>query len=96
MINATKSEQFAHLLGGAQQGLTAYAPIKQKAHTRVITDAEKADAIIRAGEKARGAGNPRYSSERVADLVKRAKHDSSAGQAAAILQAATKARNESL
>lgn len=96
MKNAINPEQFAHLRGGAQQGLKAYAPIKQKAPDRVITDAEKAAAIIRAGEKARGAGNLRYFSERVADLMKRAKHDSSAAQAAAIIQAAAKARNESI
>ncbi len=60
------------------------------------SSAETAVSIIAAGEKARGQGDPRRAVERVADMVKRARCDRTAANAAAIIQAAAKARGENI
>lgn len=62
---------------------------------RTPSAAEVATQIQRAAEKARGVGSHRQAQERVADLMARATTDTAAGQAAAVINAAAKARGES-
>lgn len=67
------------------------APTSPKASPR-LTPKELAAQIIAAGEKARG--KPYYAHEAIKDLMARAKTDHVAGNVAAIIQAAAKARGE--
>ena len=96
----TSATTFHHLLDASLNARRFHqAPMSSASGPRAprpMTTAEAAAAIISAGEKARGSGDPRRARERVRDMMSRARVDRAAGAAAAIITAAARARGESI
>jgi len=104
---AIPAPTFAHLLNCRAPEVAARLREQQRAAyyrqpaatpvaARAMTTSEVAAAIIAAGEKTRCGSSPRYAHERIAQMMARAKHDTTAGKAPAIIKAAAKARGESV